>query len=337
MGLNIAINGFGRIGRSLFRLFSRHPEVAIGAINDPIPTAQIAHLIRYDTVMGPFQGKVEAHGGSIMVDGTFIPVFHESSSGTVNWGDLGVDYVVASSGVCNSRAQLERYRKKGVKRVFVSRPLPGVADCHVLMGLNHEGLKGEERIISGGSCTAHCFAPLVLLLDDAFGVKGGFMTTVHSYTSAQNLIDGGHERDIRRGRAAAQNIVPTTTEAIAAFEEALPQYRNLLVGSAVRVPVVNGSFVELIVEVDEDVTRQAVNEVLAQGAEGRFRNVLQYTRDPLVSSDIIGNPHSAIVDGLLTEVVNGRLVKVLSWYDNEWGYSNRLAELLQYMWKRFQD
>lgn len=324
----VAINGFGRIGRGLCRLLAEHPHLRIGLINDPMPTDQAAYLLKYDSVHGRFPLKVETGPGGLWIGDTLVRMVHEESMAGFNWEANGVELVVNSSGKRNERDHLESFLENDARRVLISAPAPDVADVHILRGVNDDALRPEHRIISGGSCTAHCFAPAVMELTGRVGIERGFLQTIHSYTSSQNLMDGPHASDPRRGRNAASNIVPTTTEAVKAFEQALPQFRGLLKGMAMRVPVTDGSNIDLVLQFDRECRREDVNRWLREGADGRWRGIMEYSEDPLVSSDIVGNPHSCVVDSLLTEV-HGNLARVFLWYDNEWGYTKRFVELLE--------
>ncbi|MCC6466051.1 MAG: type I glyceraldehyde-3-phosphate dehydrogenase [Planctomycetes bacterium] len=329
MAGTVLINGFGRVGRALFRILLAR-GFRVGRINDPLPAEQLAYLLKYDTVMGRLQEPVTVQDGLLRVGGVSVALSHAETLGAATVA--GCDIVVNSSGRNNSRHALQELLKLGARRVVVSKPLAsGIADRTLLMGLNHADLRAEDRILSAGSCTAHCFAPVVAALHERWPLLRGYMSTVHAYTSAQNLVDGGHNGDPRRGRAGAANIVPTTTEALVAFEQVLPALRGCIAGMAQRVPVVNGSNVELVLELRGRAEADEVNATLQQAAAGRFRGIVEVSQDPLVSSDIVGNPHSAIVDSLLTHAQPGAqssLVRVVAWYDNEWGYANRLAELL---------
>lgn len=327
--IRIAINGFGRIGRALTRALQNHPSLKIALINDPMPADQAAYLLKYDSVMGKLFGSVEVKKNGLSVLGHEIEMTHETSVADVNWKERGIDFVINSSGKRMAREILERYLENGARRVFISAPAPGLADAHVLMGVNNMALDPKARIISGGSCTAHCFAPVMQMLSTDYKIERGFMQTVHAYTSAQNLQDGSHPNDPRRGRAAANNIVPTTTEAIKAFEAAMPAFAGVLKGMAMRVPVANGSNIDLTLQLEREPSgRDEINEYLKLHTEMGMRKIVEYSEDPLVSTDIIGNPHSCVIDSLLTEV-HGPLVRLFLWYDNEWGYTSRFAELLE--------
>lgn len=330
MASRILINGFGRVGRALFRILESREGLHVAHINDPLPAEQLAYLLKYDSVMGRF-GDVAVEDGRLIVNGRRVTLSH---NGKLNQSALdGIDVAVNSSGRNNSRESLEALLAMGAKRVVVSMPLPAdVADKTILVGVNQSELAPEHRIISAGSCTAHCYAPLVKLVHERWPLIRGYMMTVHAYTSAQNIVDGGHQRDPRRGRAAAGNIVPTTTESLTAFEQIMPTLAGRLTGMAQRVPVINGSNVELILELEGSPTTKQINDCMQKAAEGEYMGILEFSRDPLVSSDVIGNAHSAVFDSEITSVAPGAgpsaLVRLLAWYDNEWGYSNRLAELL---------
>ncbi|MBZ0135017.1 MAG: type I glyceraldehyde-3-phosphate dehydrogenase [Planctomycetes bacterium] len=321
----ILVNGFGRVGRALFRLLEQHSEAQVVAINDPLPADQLAYLLKYDTVMGRFSGEIGVDGNTLVVNGRPILLSH---NGMLTSAD-GCDVVLNSSGRNNTRENLEGILDHGAKRVVVSKPLDrGVCDRTVLMGVNHDALKKEDRILSAGSCTAHCYTPLIKLIHERWPVVRGYMMTVHAYTSAQNVVDGGHDTDPRRGRAAASNIVPTTTESLSAFEQVMPELAGRITGMAQRVPVVNGSNVELVLEVRGRPHTDEVNDAVRECPD--YKGIIEYSEDPLVSSDIVGNPHSAIFDSRLTHATTAEttLIRAIAWYDNEWGYSNRLAELI---------
>jgi glyceraldehyde 3-phosphate dehydrogenase len=297
------------------------------AINDPLPASQLAYLLKYDTVMGRLKHEVRVVDGGLMIDERRVAVSHVDAL-TAREVD-GMDVVVNSSGRDNSRDNLERLVSMGARYVIVSKPLArGVCDRTVLMGVNTPG--PDDRILSAGSCTAHCYTPILKALHERWPVVRGFMMTVHAYTSGQNVVDGGHGTDPRRGRAAAGNVVPTTTESLVAFEQVMPELAGRIHGMAQRVPVVNGSNVELVLELRGRALADDINEALRDAAQGEFRGIIEYSTDPLVSSDIVGNPHSGVVDGLLTEahMAETTMARVIAWYDNEWGYSNRLAELI---------
>lgn len=335
---SVLINGFGRVGRAVFRLLLRQRGVDVVRINDPLPAPQLAYLLKYDSVMGRLDKAVEIDGQSLVVGGRRVALSHVE---TLTKAEVrGCGLVVNSSGRNNSRKNLERILKLGARRVVVSKPLPkDVCDRTILRGVNVGDLRRTDRIISAGSCTAHCFTPLVKLIHQRWPVLAGYMLTVHAYTSAQNIVDGGHASDPRRGRAAATNIVPTTTESLVAFNQVMPELAGRIEGMAQRVPVLNGSNIELVLQLQGQTSAVEINDVIAEAANSSLAGIVEYCTDPLVSSDIVGNPHSAIFDSPLTHVVAsprvtraGRstptLARLVAWYDNEWGYANRLAELL---------
>ncbi|MHC4841971.1 MAG: type I glyceraldehyde-3-phosphate dehydrogenase [Planctomycetota bacterium] len=326
----ILVNGFGRVGRALFRILEHNGGPKVTHINDPLPIGQLAYLLEYDSVMGRFDGEISIDKFTLIANGRRIRVSHATTLGAPEVD--GSEFVVNSSGRNNERSNLEHILESGAKRVFVSHPLPeGIADRTILRGINNNDLQEEDRIISAGSCTAHCFAPPLKAIHARWPILRGYMMTVHAYTSAQNIVDGGHEKDPRRGRAGAQNIVPTTTASLSAFEQAVPELAGRLTGMAQRVPVVNGSNVELVLELQGSVSREEINSAMKVSAEDEYKGILEYTDAPVVSSDIIGNSHSSIYDSLLTHTQPGEttLARVYLWYDNEWGYTNRLAELIR--------
>ena len=323
----ILVNGFGRVGRALFRLLEQRDEAQVVAVNDPLPAEQLAYLLKYDTVMGRFDGEIAVEDGALIVNGRRIVLSH---NGLLTSAD-GCDVVVNSSGRNNTRENLEGILDHGAKRVVVSKPLErGVCDRTVLMGVNHDAITEDDRILSAGSCTAHCYTPLLRVIHERWPVVRGYMMTVHAFTSAQNIVDGGHPSDPRRGRAGASNIVPTTTESLSAFEQVMPELAGRITGMAQRVPVVNGSNVELVLEVRGRPHTDEVNEAVREAAAADYKGIIEYSEDPLVSSDIVGNPHSAIFDSRLShaDTAETTLIRAIAWYDNEWGYSNRLAELI---------
>jgi glyceraldehyde 3-phosphate dehydrogenase len=329
MAKRILVNGFGRVGRALFRILESRAGADVVAINDPLPADQLAYLLKYDSVMGRFGGEVAVDGAALVVNGRRVALSHHQCV-TAREVD-GCDIVVNSSGRNNTRENLEAILDLGAKRVVVSMPLSrGDCDRTIMMGVNQQDLRPEDTIISAASCTAHCYTPIVKTLHERWQVTRGYMMTIHAYTSAQNLVDGGHDRDPRRGRAGASNIVPTTTESLTAFEQIMPDLAGRLRGLAQRVPVLNGSNVELVLELRGRPTAYDINRHMEEAAAGEFAGIVEYSMDPLVSSDVIGNPHSAVFDSQLThaETAETTLVRIIAWYDNEWGYSNRLAELL---------
>jgi glyceraldehyde 3-phosphate dehydrogenase len=318
----VAINGFGRIGRNVFRIIASRPESGIDvvAINDLSDDDILAYLLEYDSVMGRFDQDVTVSDGVMKVGGHEVRMLVERDPAKLPWQELGVDVVIEATGVFRDRASLQKHLDAGAKRVILTVPSKDEIDETIVLGVNDSELGPEDLIVSNASCTTNCLAPLAKVLDDEFGIKKGVMTTVHAYTNDQRLADVPHE-DLRRSRAATENIIPTTTGAAKAVGEVLPQLAGKLDGMAMRVPVPDGSTVDLVVELDKEVTVEEVNAAIKKAAEGQLSGIMEYTEDPIVSTDIIGNPHSSIFDASGTQVLGGNLVKVMSWYDNEWGYS----------------
>lgn len=330
MSLKIAINGFGRIGRAVFRIIATRPDsdLEVVAINDLADDEVLAYLLEYDSVMGPFEQKVTVSDGTMTVGKHHIKMLQERDPEQLPWAELGVDVVIESTGVFRDRASLEKHLAAGARRVVLTVPSKDPIDETVVLGVNDAELDASDVIVSNASCTTNCLAPVAKVLNDRFGILRGVMTTVHAYTNDQRLADVPH-KDLRRSRAATENIIPTTTGAAKAVGEVLPELKGKLDGMAMRVPVPDGSTVDLVVELERDVTVEEVNAAMREAAEGEMAGVLQYHDDPIVSTDIIGNPHSSIFDSAGTQVLGGNLVKVLSWYDNEWGYSNRVVDLVE--------
>ncbi|MBU7027188.1 MAG: type I glyceraldehyde-3-phosphate dehydrogenase [Theionarchaea archaeon] len=325
--MRIGINGFGRIGRIFYRAAFGHPDIEIVAVND-ITTAKIlGHLLKYDSVHGIWDG-VESGEDWISVKGKKFDVLSERDPANLPWSEYDVDCVVESTGLFRDRENASKHLKAGARKVVISAPAQN-PDVTIVMGVNPNDYKPEHKIISNASCTTNCLAPVAKVLNDTFKIVRGHMTTVHAYTTDQRLLDLQH-KDLRRARAAAMSIIPTTTGATKAIGVVLPELEGKLSGMAMRVPVYDGSIVDLVVELEKAATAEEVNHAFKDAADGDLKGILQYTEEPLVSVDIVHNPHSAIVDGLLT-AVNGQLVKVLAWYDNEWGYSMRLVDLLEMM------
>jgi glyceraldehyde 3-phosphate dehydrogenase len=326
--MKVGINGFGRIGRSVFRIADQRTDIEVVAINDLVEPDALRYLLEYDTVMGRFPGKLVLEGEHLVTNTTRAKLLQERDPLKLPWQELGVDVVVESTGVFRSRAQVELHLKAGAKRVVLTVPAKDAIDYTVVIGVNDAGLAREHRIISNASCTTNCLAPLAKVLNDSFGIVEGVMNTVHAYTNDQRLADVPHE-DWRRSRAAAKNIIPTSTGAAKAVGEVLPALKGKLDGIASRVPVPDGSVVDLFVELKLPVTMDDVHRVVREAAASpTMHGILQFMNRPLVSSDIIGNRHSSIFDAGFTRVTNERYVKVLAWYDNEWGYSNRVCDLL---------
>jgi len=330
MSLKVAINGFGRIGRAVFRIIAERvdSDIEVVAINDLANDDVLAYLLEYDSVMGPFGQEVTVEDGVMAVGKHTMRMLRETDPAQLPWGDLDVDVVVESTGVFRDRASLQKHLDAGARRVVLTVPSKDPIDETVVLGVNDDQLDSSDIIVSNASCTTNCLAPVAKVLQDEFGIRRGVMTTVHAYTNDQRLADVPH-KDLRRSRAATENIIPTTTGAAKAVAEVLPALEGKLDGMAMRVPVPDGSTVDLVVELERDVTVEEVNQAMKRAAEGEMAGILQYNEDPIVSTDIIGNPHSSIFDSAGTQVLGGNLVKVLSWYDNEWGYSNRVVDLVE--------
>jgi glyceraldehyde 3-phosphate dehydrogenase len=327
MSVRVAINGFGRIGRSVFRILHDRPDITVVAINDLYDNEQLAYLLRYDTVMGHFSGHVTVDATSMTVDGERVAMIEERDPARLPWKELEVDVVVESSGVFRKRAALEKHLEAGAGKVVLTVPPKEPLDAMVVIGVNDAILEPTDRLVSNASCTTNCLAPLAKVLHERFVIAEGLLTTVHAYTNDQRLADVPH-KNLRRSRAAAENIIPTTTGAARAVAKVLPELEGRLDGIAMRVPVPDGSIVDFVCRVEAAPDVDAVNEVMREAAEGPLRGVLEYTEVPLVSSDVIGNPHSSVFDALSTEAHGDGWVRVVSWYDNEWGYSNRVVDLI---------
>jgi glyceraldehyde 3-phosphate dehydrogenase len=326
--VRVGINGFGRIGRNFFRaLQNTNGDVDVVAVNDLGDTATMAHLLMYDSILGPLKEDVEATPHAILVGGKTLQVLAEREPGNLPWGDLGVDVVVESTGFfTKASAARQHIDVAGAKKVIISAPASD-EDITIVMGVNDERYDGSQNVISNASCTTNCVAPMAKVLHEAFSIERGFMTTVHAYTQDQNLLDAPH-KDLRRARAAAMNIVPTSTGAAKATALVLPEVRGKLDGIAMRVPVATGSVIDLVVDVSRETTVSEVNSAFRSAAQGSLRDVLVYTEDPIVSSDIVTSPASCTFDAQLT-MATANQVKVIGWYDNEWGYSNRLVDLVR--------
>ncbi|NND13713.1 MAG: type I glyceraldehyde-3-phosphate dehydrogenase [Acidimicrobiia bacterium] len=326
---NIAINGFGRIGRAVFRIIAERPDsgLSVVAINDLSDDDVLAYLLKRDSVMGTFEHDVTVSDGRMQAAGHDIAMLRESDPAELPWDELGVEIVIEATGVFRSREQLMKHIEAGAKRVLLTVPAKDEIDATIVLGVNDDDLKASDQIVSNASCTTNCLAPLAKVLDDEFGIVKGVMTTVHAYTNDQRLADVPHA-DLRRSRAATENIIPTTTGAAKAVGKVLPSLEGKLDGMAMRVPVPDGSIVDLVVELEKSVTEEQVKAALMKASEEGLEGILEYSNEPLVSTDIIGNPHSSIFDAAATQVMDGNLVKIISWYDNEWGYSNRVVDLL---------
>jgi len=326
--MRIGINGFGRIGRSVFRIASRREDLEVVAINDLYDNEQLAYLLRFDTVMGVFKREVTVDEEALYVDGRRVEMTAERDPAEIPGKKFGVEVVVESTGVFRHREPLEKHLVAGAERVILTVPPKDEIDAMIVLGVNEEDLSAEHRIVSNASCTTNCLAPLAKILDDEFGIEEGLITTVHAYTNDQGLADVPH-KSIRRSRAAAENIIPTTTGAAKAVGKILPHLNGKLDGIAIRVPVPDGSIVDLVSKLERSPSRDQVNEAVRAASEGPMSGVMQYSEDPLVSSDVIGNPHSSIFDSLSTSTLGDGYVRAVSWYDNEWGYSNRVVDLLK--------
>jgi glyceraldehyde 3-phosphate dehydrogenase len=331
--MRVAINGFGRIGRTVFRILDKRGDINVVAINDLFDNEALRYLLNYDTVMGPFEGTLRLEGDDLVTSHGRTRMVCEKDPSKLPWGDLDIDAVVESTGIFTAREALTRHLQAGAKRVVLTVPAKDEIDYTVVLGVNDDGLNPAQRIISNASCTTNCLAPLAKVLNDEFGIVEGVINTVHAYTNDQRLADVPHS-DWRRSRAAAENIIPTSTGAARAVGMVLPQLKGKLDGIAARVPVPDGSVVDLFVELEKSVTPGSVHAAInGAAASERLKGILQFVETPVVSSDIIGNSHSSIFDAGFTTVTGGRYLKCLSWYDNEWGYSNRVCDLLGIMAK----
>ena len=333
MAYQVGINGFGRIGRNVFRAALNNPEINIVAVNDLTDAKTLAHLLKYDSVHGILDAEVKADGDAIIVNGKRIQVLAERNPVDLPWGKMGVEIVVESTGIFTAKEKAEAHIQAGAKKVIISAPATG-EDVTIVLGVNEDKYDPKNHhVVSNASCTTNCLAPFVKVLNDSFGVKRGMMTTVHSYTNDQQILDLPH-KDLRRARAAAENIIPTTTGAAKAVGLVLPELQGKLNGFSLRVPTPNVSVTDLVAELDKSVTAEEINDALKTAAAGPMKGILDFSNEPLVSKDYNGNPHSSIVDGLSTMVIDGNMVKVVSWYDNEWGYSNRVIDLIAYIGKK---
>lgn len=332
MPVRIGINGFGRIGRNFLRASVTNREIELVAINDLTDSKTLAHLLKYDSVHGIFNAQVESTDRSIIVNGKEIKVLAVTDPSQIPWKDLKVDLVLESTGRFTDRAGAMKHIDAGTGWVIISAPAKD-PDVTVCIGVNEDMLdKEKHRIISNASCTTNCLAPIAKVIHNEFGILRGLMTTIHSYTNDQRILDLPH-KDLRRARAAALNMIPTTTGAAKAVGLVLPELKGKLDGMAIRVPTPNVSVVDLVAELSREASAEDINKALRTASEGSMKGIIQYSEDPLVSTDLNGNPHSAIVDATVTKVIEGRMVKVIAWYDNEWGYSNRLKDLILYLIK----
>jgi glyceraldehyde 3-phosphate dehydrogenase len=333
MAVKVGINGFGRIGRVVFRAALNNPNVEIVAVNDLTDANTLAHLLKYDSVHGKLSEDVKVDGDYLVVGPHRVKVIAERDPAQLGWGELGVEVVVESTGRFTKRSDAAKHLEAGAKKVIISAPASD-EDITVVMGVNHDKYDAaNHHVISNASCTTNCLAPFAKVLNDKFGIKRGMMTTVHSYTNDQQILDLPH-KDLRRARAAAENIIPTTTGAAKAVSLVLPELKGKLNGGAMRVPTPNVSLVDLVVELEKDVTVDEINSALKAAAEGELKGILAYNEEPLVSGDYNGNPASSTIDALSTMVMEGSMAKVISWYDNETGYSHRVVDLVEYIAKK---
>jgi len=330
MAVKVGINGFGRIGRNLFRAaHEAGSDIEFVAVNDLIDTEMIAHLLKYDSVLGRFRGEIEATDSGVKVDGAEIKVLNEKDPAELPWGDLGVEVVIESTGLFTKREDAQKHLDAGAKKVIISAPATD-PDVTVVLGVNFENAYDPEQhnIISNASCTTNCLAPVAKVLHDTIGIERGLMTTIHAYTSDQRLQDMPH-KDYRRARAAAVNLIPTSTGAAKAIGLVLPDLQGKLNGVAIRAPVITGSLVDLTCDVSRETSVEEINGAMREASEGSLEGILEYIDDPIVSTDIVTDPYSSVFDAEQTTVLDGKFVKVFSWYDNEWGYSNRCVELAE--------
>jgi len=333
MGIKVGINGFGRIGRNVVRAGLHNPDIEFVAVNDLTDTKTLAHLLKYDSILGPLGKEVKAEADSIVVDGKRIRIFAIKDPAEIDWSSLGVEIVIESTGKFTDAAQAKKHLKGSVKKVIISAPGKD-EDITIVLGVNEDKYDPEKHnVISNASCTTNCLGPVVKVLNDKWGIVKGSMTTIHSYTNDQPVLDFPH-KDLRRARAAALNMIPTTTGAAKAIGLVIPELKGKLDGYAMRVPTPNVSVVDLVAELKTSATAEEVNKALREAAEGKMKGILAYTEDPVVSTDMLHNPNSSIVDAGLTKVIGGNLLKVVAWYDNEWGYSMRVIDLIAYVAKK---
>ncbi|MBT4980019.1 MAG: type I glyceraldehyde-3-phosphate dehydrogenase [Gemmatimonadetes bacterium] len=325
--ISVAINGFGRIGRLVFRAAVEQGGIEVKAINDLTDAKTLAHLLKYDSTHGRFAGEVEADGDNLIVNGKTIRILAERDPANLPWGELGIDFVLESTGFFTDADGARAHIAAGAKKVVISAPAKG-EDITVVMGVNDDALEAGHTIISNASCTTNCLAPMAKVLHEQFGVAKGMMNTIHSYTGDQRLLDAPHS-DMRRARSAALSMIPTTTGAAVAVGKVLPALNGKLDGLSVRVPTPDGSLTDFTAILEKETTVEEINAAFKAAAEGALSSILEYSEDPLVLADIVGNPHSCVFDALSTNVLEGNMVKILGWYDNEWGYSNRCVDLLK--------
>lgn len=332
MAIKVAINGFGRIGRNVLRAGINNPNIEFVATNDLTDPKTLAHLLKYDSVLGPFQGEVKVEGDSIIANGKKIKVFAEKDPSLIDWPSVGAEVVIESTGRFTKAEDAKKHLRGSVKKVIISAPATD-EDITIVLGVNNGAYDASKHnIVSNASCTTNCLGPVAKVLHETFGIEKGSMTTIHSYTNDQPTLDFPH-KDLRRARAAAINMIPTSTGAAKAIGLVLPELNGKLDGYSMRVPTPNVSVVDFVAELKKDATAAEVNAALKAAAEGPLKGILAYTEDPVVSSDMLNNPNSSIVDAQLTKVLGGNLVKVVAWYDNEWGYSNRVVDLVSFLLK----
>ncbi len=326
MAIKVGINGFGRIGRLVFRRAMELGGFDFVGINDLTDAKTLGHLLKYDSVHGQFKGKIEVDGDNLIVNGDKIKITAEKDPKNLKWGELGADVVIESTGVFRTKEACMAHINSGAKKVILTVPAKGDIDATIVLGVNEDALKEEDQVVSNASCTTNCLAPMVKVLNDTFGIKQGFMTTIHSYTNDQRILDLPH-KDLRRARSAAVSIIPTTTGAAKAVGKVIPELNGKLDGMAMRVPTPDGSITDFVAIVNKETSVEEVNEAFKKAAEGELKGIMEYTEDPIVSADIVGNSHSNIFDSLST-MVKGDMVKVVGWYDNEFGYSCRVVDLI---------
>ena len=328
MAIKVGINGFGRIGRNVYRVIAEREDIDVLAINDLTDARTLSILLKYDSVHGRFNGEVGTKDNALVVKGKEVRLTKERDPASLPWKELGVEVVIESTGIFTTKADCEKHLEAGAEKVILSAPAKDQLDATIVMGINDNDLKPEHKIVSNASCTTNCLGPLVKVINDSFGIEKGLMTTIHAYTNDQKVADLMHS-DLRRARAAAINIIPTTTGAAKAIGEVIPELKGKLDGMAMRVPVANGSVTDLVATVKKNVSIEEINNVIKTASENELKGILEYCEDPIVSSDIIDNAHSCIFDSLSTYVIGDNLVKVIGWYDNEWGYSNRMVDLIE--------
>ena len=328
MAIRVAINGFGRIGRHVFKIAFERKDLEVVAINDITDAKTLAHLLKYDSIYGRYGKSVKVEGDAIIVDGKKVAISATKDPKTLPWKDLGVDVVIESTGVFRKKEQVMWHIEAGAKKAILTVPSKDKVDNTIVLGVNNEALKKEDIVVSNASCTTNCLAPVAKVLHDSFGIEEGLMTTIHSYTNDQRILDLPHS-DLRRARAAALSMIPTTTGAAKAVGLVIPDLNGKLNGMAIRVPTPTGSLVDFVVKLKKDPSVEEVNAAMKAASEGKMKGILAYTQDPIVSADIVGDTHSSIFDALSTMKLGEGFVKVLSWYDNEWGYSNRVVDLIE--------